>query len=136
MKTNAETVQAIYEAFGRGDIPFILDQIADDIRWEAWENNSTQQHGVAYMKAGTGKQAVLDYFGIVSQLNLTDFQVLSIMAGGNQVAAEFIVEAAPSAFSTGYRDEEMHLWTFNEEGKVSRLRHYLDTFKHIQAAIV
>ena len=33
-----------------------------------------------------------------------------------------------------YRDEELHLWTFDDEGKVSRLRHYTDTAKHISAA--
>jgi hypothetical protein len=27
----------------------------------------------------------------------------------------------------------MHLWTFNDDGKVSRLRHYTDTAKHIAA---
>jgi ketosteroid isomerase-like protein len=33
-----------------------------------------------------------------------------------------------------YRDEEMHLWTFNDAGQVVRLRHYTDTAKHITAA--
>ena len=33
-----------------------------------------------------------------------------------------------------YKDEEMHLWTFNDAGKVIRLWHFLDTHKHMQAA--
>lgn len=32
-----------------------------------------------------------------------------------------------------YRDEEIQLWTFNDDGKVCRLRHYVDTAKHIAA---
>ena len=28
----------------------------------------------------------------------------------------------------------MHLWTFNDDGQVSRFRHYSDTTKHIHAA--
>ena len=28
-----ETVQSVYEAFGRGDIDFILDQLTDDVDW-------------------------------------------------------------------------------------------------------
>ena len=32
-----------------------------------------------------------------------------------------------------YRDEEIHLWTFDNAGKVVRLRHYTDTAKHIAA---
>jgi hypothetical protein len=31
-------------------------------------------------------------------------------------------------------DEELHLWTFDEDGRVVRLRHYRDTAKHIAAA--
>jgi len=30
-----------------------------------------------------------------------------------------------------FADEEIHLWTFDESGRVVRLRHYLDTAKHI-----
>ena len=38
--------------------------------------------------------------------------------------------------STGghYRDEEMHLWTFDAAGRVIRLRHHTDKAKHIRAA--
>jgi ketosteroid isomerase-like protein len=32
-----------------------------------------------------------------------------------------------------YRDEEIHLWTFDDVGKVTGLRHYTDTAKHIAA---
>ncbi len=30
-----------------------------------------------------------------------------------------------------FLDEEIHLWTFDESGKVARFRHYLDKAKHI-----
>ena len=56
------------------------------------------------------------------------------MDGGDQVAAEFEVECDVPSTGGHYRDEEMHLWTFDEGGKVVRLRHYTDTAKHIRAA--
>ena len=31
--THRETIEAIYAAFERGDIPFILDQLAPDVFW-------------------------------------------------------------------------------------------------------
>lgn len=31
---NRETVIGIYEAFGRGDVPWILDRLDDDVEWE------------------------------------------------------------------------------------------------------
>ena len=53
---------------------------------------------------------------VVGQFKIHDFQVHAIMAGGNQVAAEFTIEATvPSG--KRYRDEEMHLWTFNDDGQ-------------------
>jgi ketosteroid isomerase-like protein len=38
--SNLGTVQGIYESFVKGDVPAILDVLADDVEWEAWENNS------------------------------------------------------------------------------------------------
>jgi ketosteroid isomerase-like protein len=56
------------------------------------------------------------------------------MGNENQVAVEFILEANVPATGGHYRDEEMHLWTFDANGKVIRLRHYVDTAKHMAAA--
>jgi ketosteroid isomerase-like protein len=133
MADPAAIARAIYEAFGRGDIPSILQHLADDVAWEGWADNQAQKAGVPWMKARRGKAGAGEFFGVVGQLQIHDFKVLSIMAGGNQVAAEFVIEATvPSG--KRYRDEEMHLWTFNDAGKVVRLRHYLDTAKHIAMA--
>jgi uncharacterized protein len=30
---NLQTIQDVYAAFSRGDIPFILDQLTEDVRW-------------------------------------------------------------------------------------------------------
>ena len=30
---NVKTVQAVYAAFGRGDVAFIVGQLTDDVRW-------------------------------------------------------------------------------------------------------
>ena len=47
--SNLPTVQLIYEAFGKGDIPAILDVIAEDVEWEAWDDNSAVKAGVPWM---------------------------------------------------------------------------------------
>ena len=88
----------------------------------------------SWMQARKGKDGAFEFFRIVGELSIKDFRVLSIMGNENQVAAEFIIEADVPATGGHYRDEEMHLWTFDEQGKVIRLRHYTDTAKHIAAA--
>jgi ketosteroid isomerase-like protein len=133
MKNNLATVNSIYEAFGKGDVPTIIEYIADDVQWEHWADNSAQKAGVPWMQARKGKQGVVEFFKSVGELEVKDFQILSIMSNENQVAVEFVFEAHVPWTGSHYRDEEMHLWTFNEEGKVIRLRHYADTAKLIAA---
>lgn len=135
MSNHLATVGTIYEAFGKGDIPTILSHMADDVQWEQWADNAAQKAGVPWLAPRTGPAGVLSFFQYLgSNMQVSDFQVLSMMAGGNQVAVEFVIEANIPATGGHYRDEEMHLWTFNDAGKVTRLRHYTDTAKHIAAS--
>jgi uncharacterized protein len=132
--SNLATVQGIYEAFGKGDVPAILDVLADDVQWESWEENSAVKAGVPWLQARRGRQEVVGFFETAGQMEITELSVLSMMEGGNQVAVEFVIEANLPTFGGGhYRDEEMHLWTFDDAGRVIRLRHYTDTAKHIAA---
>ena len=127
------SVQQIYTAFARGDIPAILDEIADDCRWEHWSAHSAQQAGVAYLQPRTGPAGVAEFFAAVSELQIHDFQVLGYIAGDREVAAKILIDASTSNGGR-YRDEELHLWKLDGDGKVAALRHYVDTAKHIAAA--
>lgn len=132
MNNNLATVQQLYASFGQGDVPGILEKMDENVRWEEWADNTAQKAGVPWMLPRKGKDGVLAFFQYLgTHLKISDFQVLSLMDGGNQIAAEFIIEAEILATGKKYRDEEVHLWTFNDAGKVVRLRHYLDTHKHI-----
>ncbi|MEZ4736317.1 MAG: nuclear transport factor 2 family protein [Caldilineaceae bacterium] len=134
MTNHLTTATAIYEAFGRGDIPTILSHMADDVQWEQWADNNAQRAGVPWMQARQGKAGVLEFFQVLGGMTIKEFQVLSMMVGGNQVAVEFVIEVDLPGTGGHYRDEELHLWTFNDAGQVVRLRHYTDTAKHIAAA--
>lgn len=128
-----ETTQAIYAAFGRGDVPAILAVMADDVAWEDWADNQAQQGGVPWLARRTGKAGVQSFFAELATWTIHEFTVLDILPGTRQVAVEFVLDATPAG-GTRYRDEEVHLWTFNDAGQVTRLRHYTDTAKHLRAA--
>ena len=130
---NLVTVQEIYSAFGRGDIPAILDLIADDCRWETWADNSAQHAGVPYLQPRVGPSGVAEFFAAVAELEIHDFEVLDCIAGRDRVAVEILIEASTPTRGR-FRDEELHLWTLNADGRIVRLRHYVDTAKHIAAA--
>lgn len=129
---NLAAVGGIYEAFGRGDIDFILDQIADDCAWESWLDNHGQAAGLPPMQPRHGREGVAEFFAYVATMQIQDFQVLDMLASDRQVAVEVrITIAMPSGNSL--TDEEVHLYSLNDEGKVSRMRHYVDTAKQIKA---
>lgn len=125
-------IAEIYEAFGRGDVDLILSKLSDDIRWEDWSDNFAQRSSVPWLQRRVGKEGVLQFFSLAAQFEIHEFRVLSLLAGENQVVAEVVIDAT---VPTGgrYRDEELHLWTFDSGGRVSRMRHYTDTAKHIAA---
>ena len=56
------------------------------------------------------------------------------MEGGNQIAATIKIDFTVKETGERVRDEEIHLWTFDEAGKITGMRHYTDTAKHIKAA--
>jgi uncharacterized protein len=130
---NLATIQELYGAFGRGDVAAILELCAEDVRWEDWDDNFAQRAGLDHFKARSGRDGVMEFFAVAGSMEITSFEVLSIMASDDQVAVEIETEAALPGAGV-YRDQEIHLWTFDADGKVSRLRHYTDTAKHIAAA--
>ena len=134
--SNTATVQAIYEAFGRGDIPAILEKLDEDVRWDHWPHgNGAQRAGVPWMAERRGRADVANFFETLGELDITGFEVGNLLEGGDQVAA--VVELSGTVKATGgsITNDEMHLWTFGADGLVTEFRHYIDTAQHAQAIV-
>ena len=131
--TGAAAVEEIYAAFGRGDVPAILARLAADVAWDDWPDNFAQRAGVPHLVTRRGPAEVEGFFAVLGSCTVLDFAVLDIIGADRQVVAE--VRASFALPGGGrFTDEELHLWTFDDEGRVSRFRHYCDTAKHIAAA--
>ena len=131
--SNATTVADVYAAFGRGDVPAILARLADDVSWDAWSDNFAQREGVPHLAARRGREEVGGFFALIGSWTVEEFAVLDLIGAGRQVVAE--VRASFVLPGGGrFTDEEVHLWTFDDDGRVVRFRHYCDTAKHIAAA--
>jgi len=75
---------------------------------------------------------VAEFFDHVATMQIQDFQVLDMLAGDRQVVVEVRISIAmPGGGSL--TDEELHLNSLNDEGKINRMRHYADTAKQIEA---
>jgi ketosteroid isomerase-like protein len=132
MNNNTDTVMGIYAAFGRGDVPHILDQLSNDIVWD----DGIRTTDVPYLQPGTGKQHVVEFFtALGANLEFTTFEP------GRPCAAEDVVmvpvREASRNLRTGRPVEEdlfVHIWTFGGDGKVVAFRHVGDWARHEFAA--
>lgn len=124
-------VGAIYAAFGRGDVPYILDQLSDDISWD----EGIRDTGVPWLRAGRGTAHVVDFFtALGAGMQFTAFQPLTIAQSGNEVVA--VISEAAIALSTGREIAEdlyVHVWRFDGDGKVASFRHIGDWHGQEQA---
>ncbi len=128
--SNAETVQQIYAAFGRGDVRAILAKLADDVVWE-YGVSSTD---VPWLQPRRGKEGAAKFFESLGGLDIHRFGVSTIAASGQTVLSLFHIEATVKA--TGKRfveEDEVHVWHFDDRGRVARFRHRADTHQHWRA---
>ena len=120
---NAATVGSMYEAFGRGDIPFIISRIADNCKWIG--------AGEGFLPAGgtyKGKETINFFMKLGESVDFSEFNPLSIhnitedevIAFGNMKGSSKITG---KPFSS---DWAMH-WKFNDEGKVIYYQDFFNT---------
>src|SRR5205823_2847097 len=80
---NTEIVKGIYEAFGRGDIETILNNLADNVEWHV----SGDQDGIPYAGTYHGRNGVRDFFSVLSDsIGYDRFEPRRFVAEGDQVA--------------------------------------------------
>ena len=134
-RSNAATISGLYGAFGRGDLPAVLETLAEDVSWDAdWADNYAQRDGgLDHLRPRRGPAGAAEFFAVLARYTFDDFQVRAVIAADQYVVARVDIDVRlPSGGRV--RDEEVHLWTFDAAGKVVALRHYIDTAKHLAAA--
>lgn len=127
--THTERVQAIYAAFGRGDVDTILSYLSDDVAWD----QDAPGYGLAMFEPRSGKAQVPGFFQALQEVEFLQFEPLNFLTGGNQVAVP--VRVAVKVKATGKVAEalEIHLFTFGEDGKVARFFHCIDRHAFVVA---
>ena len=81
MATPTETIQTLYAAFGRGDIPALLAMLSDDVHWE-----HKGSIGLPFMGVFRGKAAVAQWFGhVAAHEGIQAFEPREFLAGPEHV---------------------------------------------------
>ena len=127
-----ETVQQIYAAFGRGDVPAILQHLAEDVEWEY----ATAPNPIPWLQPLSGRDQVPRFFeALFAHVEITHFEVTKIFGDADTVVD--LVTLHYTARATGRQVQEVdevHIWHFNAAGQVQRFRHRADTLLQAQSA--
>jgi hypothetical protein len=129
MSRNVDTIKAMYECFGRGDVPGILARLAPEVEWEHDWGGPT----LRWYEPRRGRDSVAGFFSALADFEFVRFEPFAFLEGGNMVAVPVHLELRVKANGRMIRDLEMHLWTFREDGLVARFRHLVDTLQFAQA---
>jgi ketosteroid isomerase-like protein len=120
---NIKTIQAVYEAFGRGDIGFILDHVTDDVDWAT----DTASVAAPWYGPHQGKSGVTDFFqAFGSTMTVQQFAPVSFAANDDEVHA--VVKLQSTRIANGRTAEmNLHHWFQLRDGKISYYRGTEDT---------
>ena len=128
--SNIQTIQEMYAAFGRGDVPAILGKLAEDVSWDADETP-----GVPWLKERVGRANVAGFFESMAPLQYDAFEPHTFFEDGNKVFVLLRIDVTVKKSGEKYHFEnEGHLFEFNAAGQVARLQHVTDTAKWQAAA--
>ena len=122
-----EAVRAIYDAFGKGDVPTILSYLAEDVEWEY---GATESH-VPWLQLRHGRSGAGAFFSSLRDLDIRHFVAKTFLEAGQTIVVLVDIDATVRATGRAIHEEnEVHLWHFNQDGLVARFRHRVDTLQH------
>ena len=127
---NVQTVQSLYAAFGRGDVPAILDRVADNTHWSFNAINRT----VPWYQPVTSKATLPRFFqSLAENLDMHVFEPRQFFDSGDEVLAHVHIEYTVKKTGRRVNTEQLHWWTFDAEGKITRQLHFEDTAQVVAA---
>ena len=119
---NTKTAQRAYELFKAGDIESLLDLYSDDATWETPQIENVPQGGKRQ-----GKEQILEFMSLVGENENLHFEPREFAAQRNKVVIlgdyRWRVKATGKEFTSDF----VHVNTFNDDGKITSFKEYLDT---------
>ena len=120
---NVELVKQLYAAFGAGDIPAVLNTMADDIRW-----NYPSVRDVPFAGPRRGTEAVRRFFDeLVDADELEAFEVSNeFIAQSDRVVALGSDRGRVRATGRVWEMKFVHVWTV-QDSKLQQVDIFYDT---------
>ena len=121
-------IRNLYDAFGRGDIPTILNMLTDDVDWyDPWP--PAVPHAGRYR----GRDDVLRFFSRIDEsLAIEMFQPTEFIANGDRVIVFGSLRAKVKQTGLVYNNEWAMSWMLRG-GRVTKWQIYEDTARELAA---
>ena len=111
---NVDVVQQGYEAFGRGDIPAVLELLTDDVEW-------TEQGPSVIPFAGTfrGREGIAEFFTLLDEtLEFEQFEPRKFVGQGDTVVVVGYERGLVKPTGRTFEQEWAHVYTLRD-GKIA-----------------
>ena len=119
--SHRETIEQLYAAFARGDIPSVLGALNPQTRW-------TEAEGFPYGGTYIGPQAVLDnvFMRLGGEWDSFSAQMAELVADGDTVVALGTYSGTFKATGKSFQAPFVHVWKFTD-GQISEFIQHTDT---------
>ena len=123
---SARVMSAVYEAFGQGDVPRVLEHLDTAVEWRLAEGHPYSPDGDAWV----GHAAVVENFFARAGADWEEFAVAvsDVHDAGGVVVAEVRYSGTFRATRRRLDAQGCHVWTVRD-GKVTRFQQYVDTHR-------
>jgi uncharacterized protein len=129
-----ERILAVYEAFGRGDLPAVLDAVADQVDWGVERDNPVVAAVPFLGNVQTRDEVASKYFaGLARTVEFTKFQPLVVAVDGNDVVAVIAEGFTNSNTGKAVETTAVHHFTLDDNGNIVRYRPFVDTHAFIES---
>jgi uncharacterized protein len=121
---NVAVLKSLYDAFGRGDIPSVMNAMSPDIRWYSAEGNPYNPTGEPWV----GPQAILEnlFMRLGAEWDGFAVQTTAFYGAGSSVVVEGRYRGTYKPTGKSLDAQVCHVWDV-KDGKVSRFQQYVDT---------
>ena len=123
---NVQVVQQMFAAFGQGNLPAVLDTLAENVYWQSPVTRTVSRE-ISWARPRHSRKEVATFFKeLFEGVQPERLETLESTAQGDRVIVEG--KNRGTVKSTGHTYEHDWVMVFTlREGKIVKLRHYYDT---------
>ncbi|MDF1686693.1 MAG: nuclear transport factor 2 family protein [Parvibaculaceae bacterium] len=126
---NIEATQALFTAFGAGDIPGILAYLNDDIRIEFYGPSNI----IPYAGFYDGMDAARRFFEtVLSSVDIHVFDAEEFLSDGDKVVVTGVLHLTAKSTGRDIKSDFVHVITM-KDGKWSKFRDFMNTHEAVLA---